>query len=207
MTERDLLLSAVCASPGDAPRLVFADWLQENGEPERAEFIRLKVEDHLLIEPGQDERYDVILERAGELQRPNWRLWLREVAGREQDDWTNPGYEYDHQFVRGFPFQVWVLAPEPFLSDWPLILRRVPVEHLGINCRLDLAAVLGALGSGRLRELEFGTGASIDDGAADAVAEFAAANPMTLVKLSCRVAAKHRKRLEAALGERVVFLS
>jgi len=40
MTERDALLRAVCENPDDdTPRLVFTDWLQENGEEERAEFI------------------------------------------------------------------------------------------------------------------------------------------------------------------------
>src|SRR5262245_46948004 len=44
MTERDALLRAVCDNPDDdTPRLVFADWLQENGEEERAEFIRLQI--------------------------------------------------------------------------------------------------------------------------------------------------------------------
>ena len=45
-TTRDALLLAVCDSPDDdAPRLVFADWLDENGhDVERAwaEFIRLQ---------------------------------------------------------------------------------------------------------------------------------------------------------------------
>jgi uncharacterized protein (TIGR02996 family) len=37
-------LSAICAAPDDdTPRLVFADWLQENGDPDRAEFIRLQI--------------------------------------------------------------------------------------------------------------------------------------------------------------------
>ena len=27
----------------DGPRLIFADWLDENGQPDRAEFIRLQV--------------------------------------------------------------------------------------------------------------------------------------------------------------------
>ena len=34
MTEREALLRAVCENPDDdTPRLVFADWLDENGEP------------------------------------------------------------------------------------------------------------------------------------------------------------------------------
>ena len=45
MTQRDALLRAVCENPDDdLPRLVFADWCDENGEPERAEFIRTQIE-------------------------------------------------------------------------------------------------------------------------------------------------------------------
>ena len=41
MTTSDALLAAVLANPADdLPRLVYADWLEENGEPERAELIR-----------------------------------------------------------------------------------------------------------------------------------------------------------------------
>jgi uncharacterized protein (TIGR02996 family) len=39
------LLNTVLAAPADdAPRLVYADWLDENGEPELAEFIRVQCE-------------------------------------------------------------------------------------------------------------------------------------------------------------------
>lgn len=45
MTTEDALLAAVLANPDDdLPRLVYADWLEEHGEPERAEFIRVQVE-------------------------------------------------------------------------------------------------------------------------------------------------------------------
>lgn len=45
MTDGELLLAAILANPAcDTARLVYADWLQENGEPERAEFIRVQVE-------------------------------------------------------------------------------------------------------------------------------------------------------------------
>ena len=43
MTDREALLAAVAADPrDDAPRLVLADWLDEQGEPERAAFIRVQ---------------------------------------------------------------------------------------------------------------------------------------------------------------------
>jgi uncharacterized protein (TIGR02996 family) len=44
MTDRELgLLRAVCADPADdAPRMILADWWDETGRPERAEFLRVQ---------------------------------------------------------------------------------------------------------------------------------------------------------------------
>lgn len=45
MTEREAFVAAIAANPGeDTPRLAFADWLQENGEDDRAQFVRLSCE-------------------------------------------------------------------------------------------------------------------------------------------------------------------
>jgi uncharacterized protein (TIGR02996 family) len=45
MNDGDALLAAILADPDDdIPRLVYADWLQENGDEARAEFIRLQCE-------------------------------------------------------------------------------------------------------------------------------------------------------------------
>jgi uncharacterized protein (TIGR02996 family) len=45
MTDDSALLAAIRAAPADdAPRLVYADWLDEHGHPERAEFIRVQCE-------------------------------------------------------------------------------------------------------------------------------------------------------------------
>lgn len=44
MTDRESFLRTIAASPDDdAPKLVFADWLDDQGEAERAELIRVKV--------------------------------------------------------------------------------------------------------------------------------------------------------------------
>lgn len=44
MTDHDLLLANVVAAPDDDfPRLLFADWCEENGREGRAEFIRLQL--------------------------------------------------------------------------------------------------------------------------------------------------------------------
>jgi len=45
MTDRTAMLAAIIAHrEDDTPRLVMADWLEENGEPARAEFIRVQCE-------------------------------------------------------------------------------------------------------------------------------------------------------------------
>lgn len=43
--DREAFLRSICEPPDeDTPRLVYADWLQEHGEHDRAEFIRVQVE-------------------------------------------------------------------------------------------------------------------------------------------------------------------
>jgi uncharacterized protein (TIGR02996 family) len=45
MSDAAALLAAIRAAPDDdAPRLIYADWLDEHGQPERAEFIRVQIE-------------------------------------------------------------------------------------------------------------------------------------------------------------------
>lgn len=45
MPEESSFLRTICDRPDDdLPRLVYCDWLDENGQPERAEFIRIQIE-------------------------------------------------------------------------------------------------------------------------------------------------------------------
>jgi uncharacterized protein (TIGR02996 family) len=42
-THEGAFLQSICEAAGDdGPRLVYADWLEDNGQPQRAEFIRLQ---------------------------------------------------------------------------------------------------------------------------------------------------------------------
>jgi uncharacterized protein (TIGR02996 family) len=67
MTDREALVRAVLAAPeDDAPRLVFADWCDENGDSEWAEFIRLQVERPQ--EPPTNREIDLFSEC--------WREWV-----------------------------------------------------------------------------------------------------------------------------------
>jgi uncharacterized protein (TIGR02996 family) len=62
----------------DAVRLVFADWLQDNGDPDRAEFIRVQCECEGL--PDGHPRLEVLLRRGDELLRKNQQRWQEGVA-------------------------------------------------------------------------------------------------------------------------------
>ncbi len=69
----DAFVAAVLADPADdAPRLVYADWLEERGDP-RAEFLRVEWE--LLKLPPGDARVPALRTRLEELHRgldPDW---------------------------------------------------------------------------------------------------------------------------------------
>ena len=52
-SDREAFIAGIAADPeNDLRRLVFADWLEENGEPERAEFVRLQIEGRHLTDPA-----------------------------------------------------------------------------------------------------------------------------------------------------------
>jgi uncharacterized protein (TIGR02996 family) len=73
-SDGEALFRAVCENPvDDTPRLVYADWLEENGRGERAEFIRLQCEAWNLC-----PAYPTIREaraRAAELLRAHGDRW------------------------------------------------------------------------------------------------------------------------------------
>jgi len=57
MTDGDALLRAIIAQPDeDTPRLMYADWLDEQGEAQRAEFIRVQVALYGKAEPPRPKR-------------------------------------------------------------------------------------------------------------------------------------------------------
>jgi uncharacterized protein (TIGR02996 family) len=72
MTEIDALLAGVRANPADdAPRLIVADWLEEHGQEERAEFVRVQVQlSHWIPDLVERER----------LQDREWQLLQRHQA-------------------------------------------------------------------------------------------------------------------------------
>jgi uncharacterized protein (TIGR02996 family) len=66
--ERESLLAAIRESADDdTPRLVFADWLDEHGEPDLAAFIRLEIERDRL--PRSDPQWNLLNEQARSLRK------------------------------------------------------------------------------------------------------------------------------------------
>jgi uncharacterized protein (TIGR02996 family) len=88
----DAFLSDIIANPDDdTPRLVYADWLDENGDPERARFIRVQCR---LAAMGQyDPERDELEDEQAALLATNGKKWLKPLAKIT----TNV------QFRRGFP--------------------------------------------------------------------------------------------------------
>src|SRR5262249_15161014 len=71
-------LSAITADPADLTvRLVYADWLEDRGDP-RAEFIRVQIEADGL--PPSDPRRRAMEARAAELFAGSWGDWWRPVC-------------------------------------------------------------------------------------------------------------------------------
>jgi uncharacterized protein (TIGR02996 family) len=74
-------LEDVCRHPGDnAPRLIYADWLDEHGQAERAEFIRVQCELAGFYPAAKDWGRKGTAERYEALRRREWELLGRTAA-------------------------------------------------------------------------------------------------------------------------------
>ena len=80
MNEWQALMFAVCENPDDdTPRLVLADWLEENGEPERAQFIRLQIQlARGTYPPNERKRLEKVEQKLITIHGRRWHL---EVGG------------------------------------------------------------------------------------------------------------------------------
>ena len=113
MSDAPALLAAIRAAPADdAPRLVYADWLDEHGQAERAEFIRVQCELARRANPALRRREAELLAAhhdalAGPLAAPHLR------------------FRFDRGFIVGFG-HVGAFAADPGLHD-PYVNR--PYRH------------------------------------------------------------------------------
>lgn len=123
MSEEASFLRAVCASPDDdGPRLVFADWLDELGDP-RGSFIRLQLK--LARYRWEDSRRPAWERRADELWDKHGARWLAALPRLPEVNWVPP-------FCRGFLERASSIVPA-FLAhadEWSPI---VPIQKLDLN--------------------------------------------------------------------------
>jgi uncharacterized protein (TIGR02996 family) len=158
-TEQAALLRAIVAEPDeDTPRLVYADWLEESGDTEQAQFIRGSVE-LARLDPGSPEA----VELNGRLRivsyRYGWR-WL-EALGIARAVWA-PALEF--RYRRGFAEHLSCSHTGTLWKSIPVVFPFVPVRRLYVgsyydNSRTDAGDLqrLAALPElARVRDLELG---------------------------------------------------
>jgi uncharacterized protein (TIGR02996 family) len=83
--DREAFMQTICENPhDDGPRLVFADWLEEQGNCDEAELIRLQVERSRLAQSEVDERAKIKLAKREDRLRaanPQWAEEYPEIPG------------------------------------------------------------------------------------------------------------------------------
>ena len=141
LSQHEAFLRAIFDAPDDdTPRLVYADFLEENGETEWAEFIRVSCEQHRLVRLDHaDENHDAmeaVLSRRVELQRL--------LAGRRPDVFNRFTY-YDRGFQNP-PAQV--VVPFPLLSCRNILREAAISDHPNWFGATYLSVTDGVLGSG-----------------------------------------------------------
>jgi uncharacterized protein (TIGR02996 family) len=99
--DADALLAAIVADPDDdTPRLAYADWLEEQGELDRATFIRLQVQD-AHTEPDTPE-HRALWDQAERLRKRHRDAWLADLPR---------GLVPKVTFKRGFATEIkWITA-------------------------------------------------------------------------------------------------
>jgi len=121
----DAFLQAIIGNPDDdTPRLVYADWLEEHGQPDRAAFIRVQCQ--LTLLPDDDPR------------RPELEARERRLLEEHGGEWAGPlrGQVEKWQFRRGFIESV-TLPAGCFLERAETIIRAAPVQRVRLQGAVD----------------------------------------------------------------------
>src|SRR4051812_44991293 len=118
-TERAFLDDIIASPEDDAPRLIFADWLEDHGDPDRAEFIRLQV---ARAKGGNPE---AVGGRERELLDANRTRWTEGLEGRADQA----------LFRRGFVEGLWAQPStmKGFQKGLAQLCRSFPVRLLRLE--------------------------------------------------------------------------
>jgi uncharacterized protein (TIGR02996 family) len=125
VTHDDVFLQSIIDSPeDDFPRLVYADWLEDQGRSERAEFIRVQVE--LAPLPEHDPRRAGLAYRERELLRSHGEAWAGAVVGLAED------WEYRRGFIEAV-----TVSARFFVPRAEALFRAAPVREVRLEGGLD----------------------------------------------------------------------
>jgi uncharacterized protein (TIGR02996 family) len=142
MTHDDAFLADIREHPeDDTSRLVYADWLEDHGQEDRATFIRVQIE---WARRGGD---GVLRQQAEELLQAHWDEWVRplaEVVGNEPGEgWLRGGYHPEAlvKFRRGFVSLLDMQASR-FVDRAADLFRLAPIRHLRLRHAGEVAGDL-----------------------------------------------------------------
>ena len=107
----------------DAPRLVYADWLDEQGEADRAEFIRLQI--RLARMTQADPEYAAVYKRSEYLGQVHHVEWARRLPQFEGVHWE--------VFHRGFFVAARFDHPDRFFAHAREVFAANPVQELRLH--------------------------------------------------------------------------
>jgi uncharacterized protein (TIGR02996 family) len=130
MSDNDALFRAILANPDDdAPRLVYADWLDEHGDPDRAMFIRAQVQlARRTAGPGEHRKLRAL---GRKLLRTNRNAWTAHL----------PAWARDPVFRRGFVERI-TCPVDTYLGRADELRRRTPLTGVRLTGSGDLAVPL-----------------------------------------------------------------
>lgn len=161
MDDRAAFISAICERPDDdLPRLLYADYLDDRGEHDYAEFVRVQCElvscERALYGDtgGYESRYAALSSRERALLKENWRDWTPDLlhAGEHRAglNWgpaeviAQTSEEYDSnerrscEFRRGFLHTIrctaaaWMRPVQNGAGNWQVVPGRTSSDRDGL---------------------------------------------------------------------------
>ncbi len=146
MSHQAFLQSILERPEDDGPRLVYSDWLEDNGDPECAEFIRVQVQ-LARLPPDASERATLVTREQALLQEHGKR-WAEPLRGLT---WS---WRFERGFIAAIQIRSFSSETVPALAS---VVALTPVRMLSItdDCPGGEALVAAASHLTRLRELRF----------------------------------------------------
>jgi uncharacterized protein (TIGR02996 family) len=172
MNDAAVLLAAIAAAPdSDELRLIYADWLEAQGDP-RGEFIRLQC--RLASDPAINQS-----------DRQKLQAFASMLFTAYQREWNRPLQElgaFDVLYWRGLPEHVSIIGAD-FLAHAERLFALAPITSVRIAPKhVDAAALTASPHLAYVRSLNL-AGAEIGDAGAQALASSPYASSLTTLDL------------------------